>query len=233
MGTKETVKFDLKDYYDAENPFYYFTGQGNKQAIVRIRRIGVSDLIVDTHVEIKMRETTQGFIIIKNNQGILNFTARFVPEKLVDNKLDVLKLQIDPKSIKSVNRREYYRIKINPPIECRLIDEAGLQGSVFLNDLSAGGVGFGSPVPLKCNKVYQISVPLDIAKTNPLKLPILVLHDITNRFPKGEITFFYGASFVAGQTAKGFEPFTEDTRAGIIRYVNQYLIELRRKLKDL
>ncbi|MBF0107000.1 MAG: PilZ domain-containing protein [Deltaproteobacteria bacterium] len=230
MLIKNTENFSFRDYFDPDHPFFYFVGSQKQKAIVRIRRVNTLELIVDYHEELMTRDEMKGFLVIKDKQGILNVSVTLQRDQQEGKKLDFITLIPDLKNISIANRREYYRIDFKPPLSCEVQDASQNKFTAQLYDMGADGIGLTCDANLRGGDLYQITIPIKIEETTPVRLPVFVIRESEKKMSETDTVKFYGARFVVGKGSAGLVAFTEEMRSSIIRYINALLIRQKKKL---
>ncbi|QQR81781.1 MAG: PilZ domain-containing protein [Deltaproteobacteria bacterium] len=127
--------------------------------------------------------------------------------------------------IKPDNRRNFVRIDFPIPLKSQLIRHSSPPLPITLINLSATGVAILCPEELNVGEVVKIVIPLKIINNDIFEMGAVPV----NKYSKQATGTRYGLSFITTPSERGMPFITEEKKTQITRYINQYLIEQRKK----
>lgn len=218
---------DLRDALkDAHAHFFLLKGeQVTRLALYEIRPDAI---VIEMPVAAPMRRSLLGLIPTLDGSAVYEIEGAVEPDPLPDQMPGTLRLRVDPKGVRRVNRRLFPRVSFTPPIPGEIAID-GISGSIACRvvNFSAGGVRVETSEELPAGPGFIVRFEIELEE----EVHALSPHGrIVYEMPL-ERGFAYGVKFSElSQRAPGEEAsvFAITQTADLIALVNRLLIQRSR-----
>ncbi|EKD41677.1 MAG: hypothetical protein ACD_73C00586G0001 [uncultured bacterium] len=216
----------ITDYYSQDNKLFYVT-LFNKTTPVQIRRITNEALWIDINAEIKQAGLVKGFIVAKNQTGIIIIEGKVSLEQITESKFDVMEIKINKEAVKLVNRRNFFRLDFEPLKELTLTTSGNnWQLKTKLLNISAGGIAFeNTNLEATPDGIYLSQ--FDLADDFPIKYPVQIISQRKLFEEKQNMNTVAAAFFITRQELSPYPILKEKDQSRIISYINKALTRER------
>ncbi|MBX7148055.1 PilZ domain-containing protein [bacterium] len=200
---------------------------GDYNGTVQIRRVEDDVLWVDYLSELFLQEQLECFIVAKNDRGIIRFVAQVMIEDAQESgRLDVVGLKVVPGSNKLVNRREFVRVEKVGPHAIKVYDQEKRPVPAKLVNLSASGARVEIEGRASMDGFYHMEFESEWLKQINFQTAFKVIHINKNQESQNDEL---GVIFLKSVEQKIGSPFGDAKQEELVRWINQVLIEARRK----
>ncbi|MFH0799186.1 MAG: PilZ domain-containing protein [Pseudomonadota bacterium] len=204
MAPKETL--DLREaLIDAHAHFFFLKGQEAMR--LRLWQILSDAVVIDRPVGAPMRRTVLGYIPTLDGNGVYEIEGTVSSEPLPDQMPDTIRIDVDPSTVRLVNRRLYPRVSFAPPLEATATaDEEKTVIPAKIVNFSAGGLRVETPTALSPARVYTFRFIIETEdETHDLNLAGMIIYELPL-----EAGHAYGVRFGRPSEAKKAEAPNEE-----------------------
>lgn len=169
----------------------------------------------DNNLPVIVRSGTNVRVVLQSGNGFIGFAAKVIGPRVVNGVpvLDITK----PKRIEKSDRREYYRVPVDLPMQYRLISE-DLYRTCRIADISGGGLLCLIPRYTHIEHGSEFDIRLSLANIGNTIEARVVVRKVFEPAPRSDNI----------RVACEFLDIPPRTREAIIRYVAQRQLELIR-----
>ncbi|MCP5464574.1 MAG: PilZ domain-containing protein [Deltaproteobacteria bacterium] len=230
MKARTPRNLDLHEQAEAQQRYFYLTLTDITKPIT-LRRIGKDHILIDAHKEVLSLGLVRGFILAKNDTGIIRFDAKLAKDEGSDEKFDIIRLDVDAGSLALDNNREFCRLPfLEERIPC-LLHHDSKKIKAELHNISAGGFSIKTKSKLDLESVWDLSVTIPSYSNKMEEFSVMVVHVFPDEYLEGPENI-YGTAFLRRPSEGHAHVINDEKEEAIIKYVNQQLIERRKKKKE-
>ncbi len=215
---------DLRDVLKDAHA-HFFLLKGDQITRLKLFEIRADAIVIEMPVAAPMRRSLLGLIPTLDGSAVYEIEGTVEPDPLPDQMPDTLRLRVDPKGIRRVNRRLFPRVSFTPPIPGEIVTD-GVAGSFpcRIVNFSAGGIRVETSEELPADTGFIVRFEIELND----EVHALSPHGrIVYQMPL-ESGFAYGVKFSElEQRAPGEEAslFTITQTADLIALVNKLLVK--------
>lgn len=229
MGANDYL--DLEALVEETKPYFYLK-LGHSSKKIHIRRFEENSFYCDAHPEILALKTVEGFMVAKNQKGIIYLICDLVDQESREAKFDIVQLKVRPGSAKSVNRREFLRLDMIGYHPVTIHPKSGQAVYGKLLNLSAGGALIELTKPLDRKKIYRITTSFPMTVNDRIDSAFLTVYDYNEAddAPLEAHQNSYGIHFIRDQKVTDLPVLSERKQEEMVRVLNMALVERRKSL---
>ena len=126
---------------------------------------------------------------------------------------------------KPENRRNFVRLDFPIPLKSQVFRSGTTPLPVHILNISATGAAILCPEELNVGEVVKLIIPLKMIHDEGFEIGAVPI----NKYSKRSDGIHYGLSYITATSEKGMPFITEEKKTLITKYINQQLIEQRKK----
>lgn len=185
-GKSDDLREVLKDAHA-----FFFLLKGEEVERLRMWDILPDSIVIDVPLDSPLRKVILGYIPTLMGNAIYEIEGNISDEQLPDQMEDTLRVIVDPKNAKKVNRRLFPRYSFAPPLDAKIIPENDEEIAAGIINLSAGGLRVEVPSQLKPDMEYTFEFDVNLDdEIHSLSLAGSIIYEIPL-----DAGFSYGVRF--------------------------------------
>lgn len=223
--------FNLSEAIDPERQVFYVKW-GHGTTLVQIRRVDSDRFFCDAVTEIITVGSVEGFLVLKDQKGILQIVCEVLQVSSEKNRLDVVELVVNFDSAKAVNRRQFMRFSLLGYHPVTVTPKVGTTIYGSLLNLSAGGALIKMNHPLDKSKIYKVTTALPLQTNERIEAAFLTVYDHNESSQQIQSlgANCYGIHFICDAKVTDMPVLTERKQEQMVRVLNMALLERRKSL---